>query len=236
MRHLRLIFALGLLTTWTSTNANSAEVINAGVGGNRSHNLLARLDRDALKHKPTVVVLMVGTNDRLNSGGFVEIKDYRKNVELLIDRIQSHDAKTVLVTPPTCLPGLLFTRHDRQKFSDQSPVDRMKEVRDILIDVARTKHVRIVDFHGHLLDNDIADDRRSSVIRNVANSGVKDGVHLTARGYELLAELVAQEFAAAKYDASRVVCFGDSLTKGSEATNYPMYLGSILSKRSTALK
>ncbi len=239
MTLVRLICHCGLITALMSTNAVNAvaaEVINAGVGGNRSHNLLTRLDRDVLKHKPTVVVLMVGTNDRLNSGGFVAINDYRKNVELLISRIHSHGANTVVVTPPTCIPELLFTRHDPQKFADQSPTNRMKEVQSVLIDIARNNEIRLVDFHQYLLDKNIADSQASSVIRNVANSGSKDGVHLTSRGYELLAELVAKELAAPNYNTSRVVCFGDSLTKGSEATNYPAYLGSILSKQSAASK
>ena len=73
--------------------AVAATVINAGVGGNRSSQLLKRLDRDVLAKQPTTVVLMVGTNDRLNSGGFIDIKSYRKNVESLIDQIEAAGAK-----------------------------------------------------------------------------------------------------------------------------------------------
>ncbi len=226
MKHtLLLSFVLGCVS---SGNATSAEVINAGVGGNRSSNLLSRLERDVLKHKPTVVVVMVGTNDRLNSGGFVDTKGYRKNVEKLIEQIHAGGAKVLLVTPPTCIPELLFTRHDPQKFADQSPTERMKEVRQLLIEISTMQDVRLVDFHQHLIEKDIADNRKSSVIRNVANSGAMDGVHLTPRGYELLAELIATELKAVQFDISRIACFGDSLTKGSEKANYPAYLAAIL--------
>jgi lysophospholipase L1-like esterase len=205
----------------------SAEVINAGVGGNRSSALLGRLERDVLKQKPTVVVLMVGTNDRLNSGSFVDAKSYRKNVETLVDRIRKSGAKVLLVTPPPCIPELLFTRHDPVKFAEQSPVERMAEVRKLLIDVSKKHEVALVDFHQHLIENRIADDRKGSVIRNVANSGVKDGVHLTPQGYKLLAELIAKKLKTAELPTSRVVCFGDSLTKGSAKANYPDYLKAI---------
>jgi lysophospholipase L1-like esterase len=215
----------------TDVEVATSKVVNAGVGGNRSSALLTRLEKDVLSHKPTVVVLMVGTNDRLNSGGFVDAKSYRKNVETLVDRIRQGSAKVLLVTPPPCIPELLFTRHDPQKFADQSPEERMAEVRSILLDISKEQDVPLVDFHEHLLREKIADNQTGSVIRNVANSGMKDGVHLTPRGYELLARLIAEKIKTAELPTSKVVCFGDSLTKGSAKANYPAYLDAILNRR-----
>ena len=97
-------------------NAGIAEVINAGVGGNRSSQLLKRLNRNVLAHHPTVVVLMVGTNDRLNSSRFIKAKVYQQNVNALIDRIEASGAKVLLITPPPCIPELLFSRHDPEKY------------------------------------------------------------------------------------------------------------------------
>jgi lysophospholipase L1-like esterase len=211
-------------------DASATEVFNAGVGGNRSANLLSRLVRDVVARKPTSVVIMVGTNDRLNSGGFVDAKTHRKNVETLVDRIRKGGATVLLVTPPPCIPKLLFTRHDSQKFAGQSPNERMDEVRKVLIDISKQQDVPLVDFHQHLIQKKLADNRKSSVIRIVANSGVKDGVHLTPAGYELLAELVAKKLETAKLDTSQAVCFGDSLTKGSAKANYPAYLDAILKR------
>jgi len=208
----------------------AAEVINAGAGGHRSSQLLKRLDRDVLSKHPSTVLLMVGTNDRLNSGGFIEINVYRKNVESLIEQIQADGARVVLMTPPTCIPELLFNRHDAQKYADQSPVERMQEVRTVLLKLAREKQVPVIDFHDYLLEHKIADDSKTSVIRNPANSGVKDGVHLTPAGYQLLARLVADKLKAEKMDVSKVICFGDSLTKGSKQANYPDYLQALLAK------
>lgn len=214
-----------------SVAAEPVEVINAGIGGHRSTNLLSRLQRDVLKRNPTVVVIMVGTNDRLNSGGFVDAQDYRRNVEQLLERIRAAGSHVLLVTPPTCIPELLFTRHDPRKFDDQSPRERMQEVQQLLTEISRKKKVPLVDFHQHLDENELADNRRGSVIRNVANSGSTDGVHLTPEGYELLAEMIAEKLREERYNTSRVVCFGDSLTRGSDAGSYPSFLASILSGR-----
>lgn len=230
----RILYLLAISAGLFADAAVSAEVINAGVGGNRSSSLLSRLERDVLRHRPSVVVIMVGTNDRLNSGGFVDTKAYRRNVRELVERIEAAGSDALLVTPPTCIPELLFTRHDRRKFADQSPVERMKEVRQLLIEISAETKVSLVDFHQHLDKHQVVDHRKSSVIRNVANSGTKDGVHLTPRGYRLLAELIADELRNGEYDTTRVVCFGDSLTKGSANASYPAFLAALFTDRNTS--
>jgi hypothetical protein len=133
----RVLLSLVTVFCLSPATTESAEVVNAGVGGNRSTNLLSRVDRDVVARKPTLVVIIVGTNDRLNSGGFVDARTYRKDVQTLVDRIRKGRAKVLLVTPPPCIPKLLFTRHDPRKFSDQSPNERMDEVRKILIDISK---------------------------------------------------------------------------------------------------
>tara|TARA_R110002111_G_scaffold185031_3_gene250949 strand:+ start:77992 stop:78681 length:690 start_codon:yes stop_codon:yes gene_type:complete len=225
-----VLLALTICLFPLPANAVAAEVINAGVGGNRSSQLLKRLDRDVLAQQPTVVVLMVGTNDRLNSGGFIDIKVYRKNVNTLIDKIQAGGANVLLMTPPPCIPELLFSRHDPKMFADQSPGERMQEVRGVLLDISKKRKIPLIDFHQYLIEHKIADQQKTSVLRNPANSGIKDGVHLTPEGYQLLAKLVAEKLSAEKLDLTKVVCFGDSLTQGSAKVNYPAYLREILAK------
>ncbi len=153
------LFSLIVCVLILPTNAVAAEVINAGVGGNRSSQLLKRLDRDVLAQHPSVVVLMVGTNDRLNSGGFIDIKAYRKNVNTLIDKIQAIGAQVLLMTPPPCIPELLFNRHDSKKYADQAPNERMQEVRSVLLEISQTRKIPLIDFHDYLVQHNIADSK-----------------------------------------------------------------------------
>jgi len=228
------IACLLLLALTSHLNSLAADVINAGIGGNRSSQLLKRLDRDVLANHPTTVIVMVGTNDRLNSGGFIDIKTYRKNMERLITKIQAGGARVLLMTPPTCIPELLYTRHDKNKYADQPPVERMNEVRMVLLKIAHEKGIPVIDFHDYLIKHKIADDTKNSVTRNPANSGSKDGVHLTPAGYQLLARLVDDKLKVEKMDTTKVVCFGDSLTMGSKKVNYPAYLDELLKKSGNA--
>ncbi|MFT4154384.1 SGNH/GDSL hydrolase family protein, partial [Parafilimonas sp.] len=70
-----------------STAAESPEIIiNAGVAGNTTKNLLARISTDCLQHKPTLVIMMIGTND-MNHGKYIPLPGYKENLELLADTI-----------------------------------------------------------------------------------------------------------------------------------------------------
>jgi acyl-CoA thioesterase-1 len=186
--------------------------------------MLARIERDVLAHQPSLVILMAGTNDRLNSAKFISPGAYQKNVEAMIERVLTAGVKMVLITPPPCLPELLYTRHDPKKYEGQSPNARMADIRDRLVALAGKHQLPLVNFHDVLIEKGIADNQKASVIRNPKNGGGKDGVHLTSEGYTLLAELIAREVQAKQLDTSKVVCLGDSLTR----SPYPETLGGLL--------
>ena len=221
------ILLVGLLLF--SPMAIAGEVINAGVGGNRTSHLLKRLETDVLSHNPSLVVVMVGTNDRLNSGGFVAIDDYLKNTVKLKRSIVESGAQLLLITPPPCLPELLFNRHDPKKFADQSPNERLAEVRSELLRLADEEEIPILDFHQYLIDNNLAGSDAKSVLRNPTNGGGKDGVHFTDAGYQLLAELIAEEIIKRGLNPAKVICLGDSLTMGPKnGKSYPTALAKLL--------
>jgi lysophospholipase L1-like esterase len=77
-------------------------VINAGVAGDTTGGALNRLDRDVLSHDPKIVILTLGGNDYLNR---VPKEETLKNMEAIVDRIQSGGALVVLAAVQTGLWG-----------------------------------------------------------------------------------------------------------------------------------
>ena len=80
-------------------------VVNAGVSGNKITDLLARLDRDVLAHRPDWVAINTGLNDVWHGltgsgGGGVALPDFERHLETLLARLQGAGAKVVLC-PPT---------------------------------------------------------------------------------------------------------------------------------------
>lgn len=219
-------------------NAKDTTVINAGVGGNSTRNLLKRVERDVLTKKPSVVVMMVGTNDALNSGNSVPIKEYEENLKKLMKQFSEVGSKVVLMTIPPCIDELLFSRHKAEFFAKRSPVDRIADVNAVVKKMGKSDSIQIVDVHA-LLEKGGAGSEESSLLRNVANSRSKDGVHPTSEGYDVIAQGVYEALKAAKWhDVGTIVCFGDSITYGAsmkgagtadeDAQTYPAKLARLL--------
>lgn len=74
-----------------------AEIINAGVSGNTSAQILARLQADVLAHNPDVCVLMLTVNDRTNN---VPIATHEANYRNIIAQLKAANIKAVVMSPP----------------------------------------------------------------------------------------------------------------------------------------
>lgn len=60
---------------------DGARVVNAGVNGDTTLNLLRRLERDVVPHRPDVVVLLVGLNDMGTAYGEPAIRRYYRGLK-----------------------------------------------------------------------------------------------------------------------------------------------------------
>ena len=75
------------------------QVIPAGVSGNTSVDMLARLERDVLDKKPTVMTLSCGVNDVWHGAkGGVELEPYKQNIRSIVDQAQAAGIKVVILT------------------------------------------------------------------------------------------------------------------------------------------
>lgn len=93
-------------------------VVNAGIGGNKVPDLLARLDRDVLDRRPDWVTVNVGINDvwhGLGSAGRggTPLPQYRDGLETLVDRLAAAGVNVVLL-PPTVIEEDLESEGNRQ--------------------------------------------------------------------------------------------------------------------------
>ncbi len=73
-------------------------VINAGFPGDTTADLLARLDKDVLSHRPTAVLLCVGGNDYLTG---VPRAEFARNLESIVSRICAVTPRCALVEVPS---------------------------------------------------------------------------------------------------------------------------------------
>jgi len=78
-------------------------IVNAGIGGHKAPDMLERLHRDVLTHRPDWVSVNVGINDvwhGLDGPSGVPLEIYEPTVEKIVQTIQEEvSAQIVLVTP-----------------------------------------------------------------------------------------------------------------------------------------
>jgi lysophospholipase L1-like esterase len=208
--------------------AAAPKVINFGYPGFNTAELDAKLDQALQIAKPKYVILMAGANDALNDKKFLLAEQTHLHLQAMVRRAQASGATVILVT--THDPDLkrLLQRHRPEDYGASSPLDRLAIVNSIVVEVGAQQKVAVVDFHRTLAKEGGANTDLSS-----------DGVHLTAKGYGMLARAVRAKLPEEIPAQDTVLCFGDSLTYGygvresnSEETplTYPSQLRQLLQK------
>ncbi len=79
-------------------------IINKGIGGNRTTDILNRMEQDHLSFKPDVISIMIGINDvwrRFDSPDTVQIdeKAYAENMEKILSKFNSVARKVFVISP-----------------------------------------------------------------------------------------------------------------------------------------
>lgn len=81
-----------------------AEVINVGIGGERTDQALKRLAREVIAKKPALVTIMYGTNDSYldkdKPAPRLTVAEYEANLRQLVKELRDAGVQPVLMTPP----------------------------------------------------------------------------------------------------------------------------------------
>jgi len=143
--------------------------INAGISGHTTRDGLARIDRDVLAHKPTLVTVMFGLNDMTR----VPLEEYRENLKTIIDKARSVGAEVVL-----CTPNAVIDTPDR-------PTKKLVDYCDVVRAVGREKNVPVCDCYQ------TGDAWRSRDPQGWRLS-MSDAIHPNMDGHQQIAELLAE--------------------------------------------
>jgi lysophospholipase L1-like esterase len=194
--------SISALALFCSAAVSAQVVINSGVPGENSAEVLQRTPLMLRANKPEVVVLFIGMNDAVNEKKFLSPEQTKANVLTIVRYVKAAGAIPVVVSVHAPDDTRLLARHDPKIYADRSPSQRIDLVNEALSSIARDQHLTIADFHSAL---------QAAGGANLTLS--TDGVHMTVAGYELLAKTI---LAALPKQARRgtIVCLGDSLTYG----------------------
>lgn len=205
-------------------------IINSGIGGNNTIDLLNRIEKDCYAYSPQLTILMIGTND-MNSAKHVALNQYEINLTQIIKGIKSKGSKVMIMTILPPYEPYLLMRHPEVFYQPEGPSGRRKQVNEVIKKVAGKHSIHLLDM-GHRFEviGKVGLDK-DSLIKNEANSNQKDGIHPTANGYRFIALAVYDYIVTNKLPQTNIVCFGDSITYGNskDKDSYPAYLKQLLS-------
>ncbi len=221
---------MSAVEAWAQTEQLSGNekkfVVNAGIGGNNTVDLLARIDKDCLSHIPDLTIMTVGTND-MNSRKFIPMDKFQQNMEEIILQLTRAGSQVILTTLLPAYEPYLMTRHPASFYEPEGHAGRLKQMNELIRKIAMEQDVPVLDFYTIFATLGNIGESAESLMKNELNSGVKDGLHPTPDGYRLMA-VAAYEFIVQNgFPHDRIVCFGDSITAGDggvEGKSYPAFL------------
>lgn len=230
-------YAFSHYTSRTSTitpNGEGTIVINAGVGGNNTVDLLKRIDKDCLALHPKLTVLMVGTND-MNSVKYIPLEQYQKNLDQLISKIKKEGSKVLIMTILPPYEPYLLTRHPAAFYQPEGVAGRRNQVNKVIKETAKKHGIDLLDIGQRFTAIGKIGLDKESLIQNEANTNKTDGIHPTPNGYRFMALAVYDYIVDHNLPTNNIVCFGDSITHGDgtiDKESYPAYLLKLITSQS----
>jgi lysophospholipase L1-like esterase len=160
-----------------------AEIIGAGISGNRVPDIKARLERDVIAKKPTLVVIYIGINDvwhwQNNAG--TKKEDFESGLREIVKKLEAVGARVML-----CTPSVIGEKADGSNKMDKM----LDEYSDLSRAIAKDTKLDVIDlrkaFIAHLKEHN-KDNKEASVLTS-------DGVHLNAAGNKFVAATMLAAF------------------------------------------
>lgn len=185
-----IITGASYAASWKEPVIDGFRFENRGVGGEETHQVLARFDRDVLASKPSAVLIWGHINNihRAPPGGVVRVKEAIKlDYQEMVRRARANGIEPLLATEVTLSepPGLVnravaLVNQFRGKVSYGATVNgHVREINAWLRSYARQEGLRLLDFEKALDDG--KGFRRAEYTS-------EDGTHISAAGYAKLTE------------------------------------------------
>ncbi len=144
----------------------------SGISGHKSNQMLARLEKDVLSHKPQWMTLSCGVNDVWHGKRGVELEDYKKNITSIVDQAQAAGIKVILLTST-------MIKEDASNDLNQ----KLKGYNEFIVQLSKEKNCLLADLNG------IMQETIKTMEKNAkGNTVTSDGVHMNSLGNMMMAK------------------------------------------------
>lgn len=153
--------------------------VGRGISGQTTPQMLVRFRQDVIDLKPSVVVILAGTNDIAGNTGPATETMIAGNLTSMVELAQANGIRVVLAS---VLPA-----YDYPWRSGREPADKIVALNAWTKDYASKNDVVYLDYHGAMADE------RNGLPAELA----ADGVHPTEAGYRVMAPMAEAAIAKA---------------------------------------
>ncbi len=157
------------------------EVVNAGVSGDVTAGGLKRMDRDVLRRKPHLVVIMFGMNDVVAT----PLETFLANLRTMLARCRAAGADALL-----CTQNPIFPTDPRR------PVERLERFTQAIRDLAREAQTPLADCYAAFETIRKADPRRWAVLL------MDHDIHPSLDGHRIFAQVIIERITGVKLPLS----------------------------------
>lgn len=156
-------------------------VLPAGHGGDRSTQMLARVETDVIAKHPDWMLLSCGVNDVWHGARGVPLPEYERNIRELVRKVRAAGIKVMILTPT-----LIYEEFESE------PNRRLQPYLAFLKQLAAEEGLLLADLNT-LMREEIAQypAAQRKLERNVLTG---DGVHMNAVGNQMMAEGILRAF------------------------------------------
>ncbi len=148
--------------------------IGRGISGQTSAQMLLRFRQDVINLKPTVVVILAGTNDIAQNAGPISLEHIMENIVSMVELARQNDIKTILAS---VLPAYDFPWR-----KGLMPAEKIVALNSMIKTYSAQHDIPYVDYYSRMVDERKGLDKKYT----------KDGVHPTLEGYRVMDQLVEE--------------------------------------------
>jgi lysophospholipase L1-like esterase len=157
----------------------SGAVIDRGISGQTSPQMLVRFWPDVIALHPRVVQILAGTNDIAGNTGPTTERDFKNNIMAMVELAQAHHIRVLLGSIPPAVSFWWASPRYR-------PAGEIRGLNDWLRRYAQASSAGFVDYYAHL----------STPAGAFRPDLSNDGVHPNAAGYKVMTGLLKAKIGA----------------------------------------
>lgn len=148
-------------------------VLNSGIGGDTTDDILKNLENRVYKYNPAVIFLMIGTND-VNQD--IDSSCIFSNIKTIITEIQNELPETKIFVEPILPAG--------NQWADNRRNEKRIEINKLLQKEYNSSNVTYMDIYDEFVDSENG---------QLKSEYTADGLHLNDKAYKLISEKIEQQ-------------------------------------------